>query len=126
MFLNRLLAPVRGLLILAFSLMALLSACQSKTDFRSSDPDATLVLEDGREFKGDIVYRDRKPAWGVAKVEIKKDGCETRHYEISKFDDFSLKNFLIAGITYGAGLIWITEYRPEYTLQFDCVKEAQK
>ena len=110
-----------------------LSGCISSTTIHSSDPTAEIYLvETGAHKIGQIESSDRKPMWGHLEVEIRKAGCASKSYRISKFDDFYTESFLSMLVigsyaAYGgaawAGLLpapWLTKYRDDYTLEYTC------
>ncbi len=125
-FVSNLAVRQRGLAIAAALTLSMVIGCQSVTKLTSTDPDSTLTVGDGREEVGYIKYADRKPMWGSLHVEVKKDGCRSKNYQISKFDEFSFENFLLALFTYGVATPWVTKYRSDYTLEFNCEKIDSK
>jgi hypothetical protein len=99
-------------------------SCVSNTTLVSSDPDAEIVV-DNQKQRGMLYYGDRKPFWGSTDISIQKKDCETKYYKLDKADDASLWMLAAAPITYGVSLLWIADYRPQYTFAFTCNKNTE-
>lgn len=103
----------------------MLTGCISTTRLNSSDPEATVVSpEMGASEIGTLVHRDRKMFFATTEIKIEKAGCKTAYYEIKKNDEFAVEGFLGGFYTFGIGWLWITNYLPEYNLNFKCEKAA--
>lgn len=119
LFLVNKLRPI-GLYVL---ILSTITGCISSTRLNSSDPTATIISSStGQSETGTLVYRDRKPFFGSVEIKIEKPGCKSAFYEISKRGDFSVESFLTGLYTFGFGWLWITNYLPEYHLNYNCEK----
>ena len=101
-------------------LLLCLSACSSSTVIKSSDPDARIYVNDEFVGTGQAVYTDSKVSFSNNDVTIEKSGCAPASHNFRRNEKADGGTIAGGFFVFVPGL-WVTEYKPEHSYEYDCV-----
>ena len=101
----------------------LLLACSSSTTIRVSDPDARIYVNGEYLGSGEARYTDRKPAFTVQEVTLRKRGCVDESYRFRRNERPDI-GAIIGAFLFVVPAAWFTQYKRERAYEFDCFEVA--
>ena len=108
---------MKGLYCIA-ALLAL-TACSSSTTIRISDPEARIYVNGEYIGTGHAHYSDRKPAFTVQEVTLRKDGCENQNFHFRRNERPDV-GALVSAYYLVVPIFWFTQYKEHHAYEFVC------
>lgn len=108
---------MKGLSCIA-ALLAL-TACSSGTTIRISDPEARIYVNGEYVGTGHGHYSDRKPAFTIQEVTLRKDGCEAQNYRIRRNERPDV-GAIVSAYYLVVPIFWFTQYKDHHAYEFVC------
>lgn len=116
-------------IIKAFGLMAIISfiSCTSTTTIRALktsgdvDRDVKIYLDGGYVGKGEVTHSDTKIVGATTDITLKKQGCRSSNRHFSRSERLSV-GALVGGIFFLIPFLWVMEYNPVHSYEFECDK----
>ena len=105
--------------------LAALTACSSSTSIRVDDPDARIYVNDEYVGTGRAHYSDRKPAFTIQEVTLRKDGCESQNYRFRRNERPDI-GAIIGAYYLAVPLFWAAQYKDRHTYEFVCEELAEQ
>lgn len=96
-----------------------LAACSSGTTIRISDPDARIYVNGEYVGTGHGHYSDRKPAFTVQEVTLRKDGCEPQNYSFRRNERPDV-GAIVSAYYLVVPIFWFTQYKGHHAYEFVC------
>ena len=108
-----------------FSIAALfaLTACSSGTAIRISDPETRIYVNGEYVGTGHAYYSDRKPAFTVQEVALRKDGCEAQNYSFRRNERPDV-GAIVSAYYLVVPIFWFTQYKEHHAYEFVCEQLA--
>ena len=98
---------------------ALLAACSSSTTIRVADPEARIYVDGEYRGMGMTHLRDRKLAFTVRDVAIRKDGCEEQTHRIRRNERPDV-GAIVFGYYLAVPMLWMARYKDHHNYEFYC------
>lgn len=99
--------------------LATLTACSSSTSIRVTDPDARIYVNDEYLGTGHAHYSDRKPAFTIQEVTLRKDGCEAQNYRFRRNERPDL-GAIVGAYYLVVPIFWTAQYKQRHMYEFVC------
>ena len=96
-----------------------LTACSSSTSIRVSDPEARIYINDEYVGTGRGHYSDRKPAFTIQEVTLRKDGCEPQNYRFRRNERPDI-GAIVGAYYLVVPIFWATQYKQRHAYEFVC------
>jgi hypothetical protein len=109
---------MKGLIFPLTALVAL-TACSSGTSIRVTDPDARIYINGEYLGTGHAHYSDRKPAFTVQEVTLRKDGCEPQNYRFRRNERPDI-GAIIGAYYLVVPIFWTAQYKERHSYDFAC------
>jgi hypothetical protein len=103
--------------------VATLTACSSNTSIRVTDPDARIYVNDEYLGTGRAHYSDRKPAFTIQEVTLRKDGCEAQTYRFRRNERPDV-GAIIGAYYLVVPIFWTAQYKERHQYEFVCEQMA--
>jgi hypothetical protein len=101
------------------SCAAALAACSSGTHIQVTDNDARIYVNGDYVGTGDGYYSDRRPAFTVQQVTLRRDGCEEQSYPMRR-NERPHYGAIISAYYLALPILWVTKYKDQHVYEFDC------
>jgi hypothetical protein len=108
---------MKQLIVLA-TLFAL-TACSSGTTIRITDPQARIYVNGEYVGTGHGRYRDRKPAFTVQEVTLRKDGCEPQNFTFRRNERPDI-GAIVGAYYLVVPIFWAAQYKERHAYEFVC------
>ena len=99
--------------------LLVLTACSSSTAIRISDPEARIYVNGEYVGTGHGYYSDRKPAFTVQEITLRKDGCEAQNYHIRRNERPDV-GAIVSAYYLVVPIFWFTQYKDHHAYEFVC------
>lgn len=113
----------RLMLLATLSALIALTACSSATTIRVSDADARIYVNGEYVGTGHGHYSDRKPAFTVQEVTLRKDGCEAQNYSFRRNERPDI-GAIVSAYYLVVPIFWFTQYKNHHAYEFVCEQLA--
>ena len=94
-------------------------SCSSTTVINTTDKEAKIYVNDEYKGKGSVTHSDTKIVGSSSVVQIKKKGCESKTYIMSRSEEFDV-GACLGGVLVLVPFLWIMKYKPTRTYEFEC------
>lgn len=112
-------------LLTAVVLSVALLSCASTTTIKAVDQsgrvdrDVKIYMDGSLKGRGEIIYSDTKIVGSTTQVHLKKEGCDTNTFNLSRTEKL-MAGALIGGLFIWIPLLWIMGYNPMHSYEFNC------
>lgn len=96
-----------------------LISCSSTTVIRTTDPEAKIYVDDQFLGKGSVVHTDMKVSWSDTRIKVKKDGCKSENYVMTKDEELDVPA-LIFGVLTIVPILWVLKYKGLHNYEYQC------
>ena len=96
-----------------------ITACSSSTVIKTTDPDARIYVNDEYVGTGQATYTDTKVAFSKNDVKIERPGCAADSHTFTR-NEKAEAGAIFSGFFVLVPWLWITEYKPERSYEYDC------
>ena len=106
-------------------LITTLVSCASTTTIRAIDSSGSIdrgvkiYLDGSYRGKGEIIHSDTKIVGSTTTVNLKRKGCHSTSYSFSRSEQLHV-GALIGGIFFLFPFLWVMEYNPTHSYEFQC------